>query len=274
VCAQNNQWSLELGDDLSQSPFELAVAACKGVVMILDGGAVALTRIWCLVSHLLTVLALLRLSCCCRVQYEVLRAHSLQLKFHIATHNGVLTAVDTEEDAYKAGPALKADLMTLMRKLLVLDVETAQCSVEADRVKILGAVQVAVGIPQLTIVIQALLADAGHKMMVYTGTGLDLLARVASLKGQAACVAWSGRTALHVAAQESAAAVEHCLRDSQADLEARDSTGATPLLLAARWPGIEAKSHPPCLRHHTVLLTYTDILPAFTILTLNQVVYL
>ena len=66
-CAQNNQWDIQLGDDLSQSPFELAVAACKGVVMILDGGAVALTRIWCLVSHLFIVLALLRLSCCCRV---------------------------------------------------------------------------------------------------------------------------------------------------------------------------------------------------------------
>ena len=49
---QNNQWSLELGDDLSGSPFELALAKAKGVVMVLDDGAVALTRIWCLVSAL------------------------------------------------------------------------------------------------------------------------------------------------------------------------------------------------------------------------------
>ena len=93
----------------------------------------------------------------------------------------------------------------------------------------------AVGIPQLTIVIQGLLAGAGKEMMLATLTGMGLFAQLLSLNAQAASVAWSGRTALHVAAQESAAAVEHCLRDSQADLEARDSTGATPLLLAARF---------------------------------------
>ena len=53
---QIDQWSLELGDDLSGSPLELALAKAKGVtivlvlVMALHDGDVALTRLWCLVS--------------------------------------------------------------------------------------------------------------------------------------------------------------------------------------------------------------------------------
>ena len=60
---QNNQWSLELGDDLSGSPFELALAKAKAIVMVLDGGAVALTRIWCLVSALSPCLAIFDAVC-------------------------------------------------------------------------------------------------------------------------------------------------------------------------------------------------------------------
>ena len=60
---QNNQWSLELGDDLSGCPFELALAKAKAVVMVLDDGAVALTRIWCLVSALSPCVAIFDALC-------------------------------------------------------------------------------------------------------------------------------------------------------------------------------------------------------------------
>ena len=65
---QNNQWLLELGDDLSGSPFELALAKAKAVVMVLDDGAVALTRIWCLVSALSPCLAIFNAVCAVTVR--------------------------------------------------------------------------------------------------------------------------------------------------------------------------------------------------------------
>jgi len=210
----NNQWSLELGDDLSGCPFELALAKAKAVVMVLDDGAVALTRIWCL--------------------YEVLRAHVLEREFHIVTHNGVLTAITDESAAKNATSELKEDVMTLLRVLLILDAETAGCSVKADKVKILWAVHLAVGIPQLSIVLQALLAETALRLMEAVGA-FSMYTRVDALEQQADSIAWSDRSALHCAAQESAAAVDWVLTDSCDDLEARDSKGATPLVLAARF---------------------------------------
>merc|ERR1740117_1062818 len=179
ICSfANNQWSLELGDDLSGSPFELALAKAKAIVMVLDDGAVALTRIWCL--------------------YEVLRAHVLEREFHIATHNGVLTAITDESAAENATSELQEDVMTLLQVLLTLDAETAGCSVEADKVKILRAVHLAVGIPQLSIVLQALLAKTAQKVMYAVGA-YSMYVRVRALTAQADSIAWSDRSALHCA---------------------------------------------------------------------------
>ena len=164
----------------------------------------------------------------------MLRAHVLGRNFHIVTHNGVLTAITDESAAENATAELKEDVMTLLRVLLTLDAETAGCSVEADKVKILRAVHLAVGIPQLSIVLQALLSETAVKVMRAVGA-FYMSSRLRAVGLQAHSIAWSDRSALHCAAQESAAAVDRVLTDSLGDLEARDSTGATPLVLAARF---------------------------------------
>ena len=185
-----------------------------------------------------SLLVWLSLTLCVLWQYEVLRAHVLERKFHIVTHNGVLTAITDESAAENATSELKEDVMTLLRVLLTLDAETAGCSVEADKVKILRAVHLAVGIPQLSIVLQALLAETAHKVMEAVGA-FSMYVRVRALTMQAESIAWSDRSALHCAAQESAAAVDRVLTDPREDLEARDSKGATPLVLAARFNHVD-----------------------------------
>ena len=118
VCSfANRQWEVNLGSTLQESPFERALAApsCTHVLMIMDPDATPLQRIWCL--------------------YEVLRAHALKKKFHIATDNGVLTFGSDEPFGQQ-----RQDLLTLTKRVLEIDPATAKASQEQDRRMIMAEV--------------------------------------------------------------------------------------------------------------------------------------
>ena len=106
-----------------------------------------------------------RHAVCVRCLYEVLRAHRLGLDFHLASHSGVLTAIQDKETAKAASAELKQDVLSLVQKLSSLDVETAEASQESDKDTILAAVHQTVGRPQLTMVLRGFLAEAALKLL-------------------------------------------------------------------------------------------------------------
>jgi len=216
ICSfANRQHSVNLGTSLATSPFEKALSSndCKGIVMVLDSEATPLTRIWCI--------------------YEVLRVHMLEHPFDMATENGVLTRAGVEPRG-----ALREDLLQLSRRIFQIDPQSAQASVEQDRVTILEEVDKAVGIEQFSLAVKGLLAKAFLK----AGPQLRVSDSALSLEfmriGQQAEfeVSWGGRTELHIAAQRGDISRAQYIIDARGNINEQSGTlQVTPLHLAARY---------------------------------------
>lgn len=225
ICSfANRQWTVDLGTSLEQSPFERALGAsiCKTVLMVVDQAVTPLRRIWCL--------------------YEVLRAHALDKTFHVGTEHGVLT-YGTEEPHDE----LRADLHRLSEKVMLLDASCAQASRDLDRSRILQAIEEQVGLEQFTVHVKALLAKSftkrGGAAMGVENQKLSLKLRIIQ-QHHKAMVSFSGRTALHVAAQRgSLERVQHCLQEDQAGINCRTGLGQTPLHLAAGFSNCDSVLH-------------------------------
>ncbi|CAE7396347.1 ANKRD50 [Symbiodinium necroappetens] len=218
VCSfANRQWEVNLGSTLQESPFERALAApsCTHVVMIMDPDATPLQRIWCL--------------------YEVLRAHALKKKFHIATDNGVLTFGSDEPFGQQ-----RQDLLTLTKRVLEIDPATAKASQEQDRCMIMAEVDKAVGLEQFGLHVMSLLAWAfrrrGGEQLAMDAPELKprffRLVRLGEM-----LVTFEGRTTLHCVAQrKEPPEVRLALTAAAAeDLACCNSLGQTPLHVAAAY---------------------------------------
>ena len=173
------------------------------------------------------------------MQYEVLRTHQLGHKFHSATHAGVITSIEDGKDALKASAELMAHAIVLAEALLSIDVGQTQCSVESDKQAILGCVRLAAGRSQFNLAIQGFLAEAGGTACMMSGGSGDLSMKLDALRFKAMTVVWSAAadeswaTELHMAADESLAAVEEVTERTLDDLNAQDKKGKTPLVVAA-----------------------------------------
>lgn len=167
-----------------------------------------------------------------------MRAHQLGLKFHLATHNGVLTSIADMADASEASVELRNDAVVLAEALAAIDVERTQCSKEADKAKIMASVYVAVGKPQFNLAIRGLLAEVAWNVCMFTERG-DLRSKCIFMVQDAKMVAWANRTPLHIGAVESVEAIEAVNVTSTEELNAKDSKGNTALMLAARFNQLE-----------------------------------
>ena len=168
------------------------------------------------------------------MQYEVMRTHQLGHRFHMATHAGVITSMGD-----KASAELKEHAIALAQALLSIDVGQTECSVESDKQAILKCVRLAVGRSQFNLAIQGFLADAGSNACAFSGGSGDLTMKLYALRNKAETVVWSAAadeswaTELHVAADDSLAAVEEVTERTLDDLNAQDQKGKTPLMVAA-----------------------------------------
>lgn len=141
ICSfANAQWTVNLGNSLEESPFEVALASstCKAVVMVMDESAMPLTRIWCI--------------------YEVLRTGVLRHPFYVATQHGVLVGERVRES-----PPLAASLLALAERLSDLRPQHAAASNLQDRDTIISEVSNAVGVEQFALAVQASLFDVLRK---------------------------------------------------------------------------------------------------------------
>ena len=173
------------------------------------------------------------------MQYEVMRTYQLGHKFHMATHAGVITSIKDRMDAMAASAELKAHAIALAEALLSIDVGQTQCSVESDKQAILKCVRLAVGRSQFNLAIQGFLAAAGGMACAWSGGSGDLSMKLWALQFKAKTVVWSAAadeswaTELHMATDESLAAVEEVTERTLDDLNAQDKKGKTPLVFAA-----------------------------------------
>ncbi|CAE7287923.1 ANK1 [Symbiodinium sp. CCMP2592] len=141
ICSfANAQWTVNLGNSLEESPFEVALASktCKAVVMVMDELAMPLTRIWCI--------------------YEVLRTGVLRHPFYVATQHGVLVGERVRES-----PRLAASLLSLAERLSDLRPQHAAASNLQDRDTIISEVSNAVGVEQFALAVQASLFEVLRK---------------------------------------------------------------------------------------------------------------
>ena len=173
------------------------------------------------------------------MQYEVMRTHQLGHKFHMATHAGVITSMGDGMDVVAASAELKAHAIALAEALLSIDVGQTECSVESDKQAILKCVRLAVGRSQFNLAIRGFLAEAGKGACAFSGGSGDLTMKLMALESKAETVVWSAAadeswaTELHVAADDSLAAVEEVTERTLDDLNAQDQKGKTPLMVAA-----------------------------------------
>jgi len=111
--------------------------------------------------------------------------------------------------------------------------------VESDKQAILKCVRLAVGRSQFNLAIQGFLAGAGTLACMLSGGSGDLTAKLGALQNKAETVVWSAAadeswaTELHMAADESLAAVEEVTERTLDDLNAQDMKRKTPLVVAA-----------------------------------------
>mmetsp|Transcript_54509 Transcript_54509/g.127372 ORF Transcript_54509/g.127372 Transcript_54509/m.127372 type:complete len:776 (-) Transcript_54509:69-2396(-) len=182
VCSlANRQWKVDLGATLQDSPFERALVHenCKYVVMVMDPEVTPLSRIWCL--------------------YEVLRAHALKKKFHIATENGVLTYGSKEPHGKQ-----REDLLNMCVKVLDINAQEARASKEQDRLQILMAIREVVGVDQFNIHVKSLLLKAfklrgGNQLMADAHELMPAMVKVQTLHNS--FVSFETRSRIHVLAE-------------------------------------------------------------------------
>ena len=164
ICSfATNQHEVERGISLAFGPFNLALKACKRVVMVCDDDFATFSRAWCL--------------------YEAMRAFQLGLPHDLTTPAGCLTKLPARQQSL--GLELRDVFQKLGHKVLQIDVANAKASKQEDKDRILQEIELVVGHEQLNLCFRSLFWEPASKFREATrtrGLGRTLCAAVLSTR--------------------------------------------------------------------------------------------
>jgi len=212
VCAfANDQWNVQLGDTVEQSPFYQALSSknCKGTVMNLNQMVTALNRIWCC--------------------YEVLLTHKLEKSFTVNTRLGPLT-----QDAIEHSEEMDLWVTHMNKALGTFDISRARSSSEEDKIKILSEVQnfqgkgVAAGLQggeALNLTVKAMLAGQAIFTLARTGD-VEAVRRALTMRADPTQYDGCGVRPLTYAAARGHGEVAQLLLESKAEPTAEDGAAS------------------------------------------------
>lgn len=115
----NNQWLVDLGDTLKESPFYKALLGAEGVVLMLDKMGTALARIWCV--------------------FEMKATLDIEKPLIVATPLGVIS-----DKAIQASSMHSSQVVEVLKSV---DVAQAQATNPVDQRQIMNSIA---GVPELT----------------------------------------------------------------------------------------------------------------------------
>ena len=175
ICAYaNNQWNLELGESLEESPFYKAMEKSKGTISILDSNGVVFNRIWCVYELYVSLLNRSKdYTWCVYTSTPSVSVSFDRVVEAIGLTEGNNPFDETEQfnGIVPIGQKYTRERnfpKQLLEKALTINVSEAEASEEDDKVKILA--KIGSDADDLNSSLKGRFAEAGLRLMLESGS--------------------------------------------------------------------------------------------------------